>query len=240
MAAGDDDDGGWAVHLGSGGHDHQYQREASRASPTVTSRANRWVLRRDRGKGITARSGGAPDRSLDQPAPVVAGGLHGPRMSWVQVTAARTRSGDGTLPRDLDMPSHTVAFGHAGMCWQDSDGDQVRISVAEAGILQSFPADYPWQGGRTRQYQQAGNAFPPLAAAHVLAAVTGLPVPVSVPQQPLQPSTAPVTVRTSFGKPAEDGRTGSHLIDAAAQPAHTVTSKVRYWQVQRDQGITSP
>ena len=49
----------------------------------------------------------------------------------------------------------------------------VTVSVAEAGVLQSFPADYPWQGPRTKQYRQVGDAMPPLLAAHVLAAITG-------------------------------------------------------------------
>jgi len=231
--AGSDGDGEWAVHLGSGGTDHKYHREASRAAPTVTSRANRWVLRRDRGQGISDRSGGTPDRELDQPAPPVTAGLHGPRMSWVQVTAGRTRPHDYTQPRDLDMPSHTVAFGHADMRWQGEDGESVRISVSEAGVLQTFPPGYPWQGGRTRQYQQAGNAFPPLAAAHVLAAAAGLPAPPAPPRGHPPAPAGPVTVRTSFGQPADDGRTGRHLIDAAARPAHTVTGKTGSWQVHR-------
>jgi DNA (cytosine-5)-methyltransferase 1 len=55
--------------------------------------------------------------------------------------------------------------------------DTIRISVAEAGLLQSFPADYPWQGGKNKGHEQAGNAVPPLLAAHVVSAATGIPVP---------------------------------------------------------------
>lgn len=59
--------------------------------------------------------------------------------------------------------------------------DTIRISVAEAGLLQSFRADYPWQGGKNKGHEQAGNAVPPLLAAHVLSAATGIPMPAAQP-----------------------------------------------------------
>ncbi|WP_084467903.1 DNA cytosine methyltransferase [Actinokineospora inagensis] len=49
-----------------------------------------------------------------------------------------------------------------------------RFTLAEAGSLQTFPADYPWSGSDIAQ--QIGNAIPPRLAAHVLAAALGLGV----------------------------------------------------------------
>jgi DNA (cytosine-5)-methyltransferase 1 len=49
----------------------------------------------------------------------------------------------------------------------------IRISIRDALILQSFRPDYPVQGAKTKQFEQVGNAVPPLLAAHVLSAVTG-------------------------------------------------------------------
>lgn len=50
-----------------------------------------------------------------------------------------------------------------------SAGD--RFTESEAGMLQTFPHDYPWDGNDIGQ--QIGNAIPPRLAAHVLAAVLG-------------------------------------------------------------------
>ncbi|MGW7209552.1 DNA cytosine methyltransferase [Streptomyces sp. NPDC054837] len=50
-----------------------------------------------------------------------------------------------------------------------------RFSMNEAGMLQSFPPDYPWSG--TAQAQQVGNAVPPVFGTHLLSAALGLPAP---------------------------------------------------------------
>lgn len=53
-------------------------------------------------------------------------------------------------------------------------GDRRRLTVEESGVLQDFPADYPWQGTTKRsRYQQVGNAVPPRLAEVILGALEG-------------------------------------------------------------------
>ncbi|MDX3088173.1 MULTISPECIES: DNA cytosine methyltransferase [Streptomyces] len=71
--------------------------------------------------------------------------------------------------------SRFVVFEPVGDHHLDTVCEGPRFSMNEAGMLQSFPPDYPWSG--TAQAQQVGNAVPPLFGAHLLSAALGLPAP---------------------------------------------------------------
>lgn len=118
--------------------------------------------------------------------------------TWVRFIAVNDRPNNANRP--ANHPAPTLAFGHEKPRWvfdrpsttivgsfrpdvvaapnyrtstarQDQTGS-VRVTVAEAGVLQGFPYDYPWTGSRTAQYQQVGNAIPPPLAEAVVRTLT--------------------------------------------------------------------
>ncbi|GAA1004399.1 C-5 cytosine-specific DNA methylase [Streptomyces sp. F-3] len=75
--------------------------------------------------------------------------------------------------RTSDQPAFTVTGKISRNVVETPDGRPLpRFTIPEAGVLQTFPANFPW-GGRDRA-QQVGNAVPPRFGVHLLAAALGL------------------------------------------------------------------
>lgn len=82
-------------------------------------------------------------------------------------------------PRDLyaDRPARTLTCRNLAGATGDmhrvrlADGRRRRVTVREAARLQGFPDWFEFEGNETAQFNQIGNAVPPLLALHIANAV---------------------------------------------------------------------
>lgn len=157
-------------------------REKSTANPAPLCRckARDWQTTRMRANGMER----AAERAAGEPAPTIKGGHDTGERVWLTQPAAGwvyNQRQVGASPRGVGDPAPTMlaeGLAHGVAVWDDdpqppakAGPNAKRVTVREAAILQSFPPDYPWQGSRTAQFQQVGNAIPPLLARHILAAL---------------------------------------------------------------------
>jgi len=136
-------------------------------APVITSKARtaEWHYR-------NGNQPNAARRPVDEPAPTLHFGhalnsgvewTTTPDDAWTSERLATAVQGDPRIAR----PGHTGTAD--GKRWQMDNA--VRVTQEQAAILQTFPPDYPWQGSRTKQFEQIGNAVPPLLAEAILRAL---------------------------------------------------------------------
>jgi len=158
-------DGGWAWR--NGNQPNAAIRNQQEPAPTVhfgrALNQVEWVP-----TVYETRQRGARPRPISKPAPtMLAAGLAKGTPIWAGKRPATTVACD----RRVHPPGHKEnASDPPGRYQQRRGANAVRVTVEQAAVLQGFTADYPWQGVRTRQFEQVGNAVPPPLAHRVLEA----------------------------------------------------------------------
>lgn len=152
------------------------ERPIDEPAMTVGSRADLWKI----GEPwiLDRRQTGAPTLDTSAvPAPTLTAAAVGKGV-WALTRPATTVCADPRLsppgyrgkPEDYE-PDGTYT-GERSMT------DALRLTETDALRLQSFPADYPVRGTKTKRFEQIGNAIPVVLARHILASLSeGTPQP---------------------------------------------------------------
>ena len=140
-------------------------------------------------KPDSKRTSGEPDayqtREAELPAPSITSGSRS--AQWTHERPATTVVGQFS-PDIISAPGGSGVRSSDVSKHRQDRPDSVRVTVAEAAALQTYPADFDWQPpvpvlrngvdtgrvapmSKTKAFLQIGNAVPPLLAAHVLSTI---------------------------------------------------------------------
>jgi DNA (cytosine-5)-methyltransferase 1 len=168
---GERDRGAWRLRAGTNAND--IARPANEPAPTMRfgARSNdvSWV--HDRPAPTVVGTRRSEDGMPEGEGENVGGWGWNPRQN-------------GATVRDGNEPAPTMlgeGLAKGVPVWDDEKNcpkagpRAVRVTVEEAAVLQSFPPDWPWQGSRTAQFTQVGNAVPPLLGEALFRAVMEFP-----------------------------------------------------------------
>lgn len=141
------------------------------------------------GTWADGRGGNRRLYGLDEPAPTLHFGNDSAGWKWIGETPGwrdRWHQQEG-MPSEVDpdwplrRPATTIAGrglvpdpganANADNGKTKSRNNGYRVLPWEAGVLQTFPANYPWQGTVKTIFQQIGNAVPPFMAAAIIKAL---------------------------------------------------------------------
>jgi DNA (cytosine-5)-methyltransferase 1 len=142
-------------------------RMISDPAPTLTAVG----LSKARDQFVKLRVGAsekATERDAGEPAPTLFFGHQVNDVQWVFERPATTVAGD---PRIFPPGGHIAHDGRDNSKMVGRSENAIRVSLPQAAVLQSFPADYPFQGTRSKQFEQVGNAVPPLLAHAILSSL---------------------------------------------------------------------
>lgn len=93
----------------------------------------------------------------------------------VQVITRGDRKTSGGNAFSADGPSWCLTGSTRSWKLRFPDGTERELTAAEAGLLNGFPIDYPWQGSRTKQFLQSADVVNPVIAAVALGCATNTP-----------------------------------------------------------------
>jgi len=132
-------------------------RRDAEPSATITSKADRVKMR---ASAMTR----AAVRDSSEPAPTITGGHDYNDRIWL-----RNGNQEKACERAADQPSGTLFFGQrANWCeWVPNGG---KVTIEQAALLQTYPRGFEFEGTKGKQFEQCGNAVPPLLAEAILSA----------------------------------------------------------------------